>query len=166
MQRGAPAAVAGVIKAGDTLTRIDNMVLKNTQSEAVMVLLTGPPESEVELELLSANGIPTVVTLRRATRCLNTVSWARAVLPFRTRRLELVKPSEALSEAECVERDELVAGEACYLRMRGKLAAASFRTFDSIPRKGKSISPSGSRVLRCEVFRKMMNCYSQPGLPI
>ena len=59
--------------------------------------------------------------------CLNTVSWARAVLPLRIRRLELVEPSEVLSEAECVERDELVAGEACYLRIRGKLAAAGFR---------------------------------------
>jgi len=37
-----------------------------------------------------------------------------------------------------VERDELVAGEACYLRIREKLAAAGFRNFDSIPRRGKS----------------------------
>ena len=73
VQRVAPAAIAGVIRTGDTLTRVDNMILKNVQSEAVMVLLTGPPESEVELELSSANGIPTVVTLRRAALCLNSV---------------------------------------------------------------------------------------------
>ena len=45
---------------------------------------------------------------------------------------------ETLSEAECKERDELTTGEACYLRIRGKLAAAGFRTFDSIPRRGNS----------------------------
>ena len=132
-----PAADSGSIKAGDTPTGIDNVDLKATQSEAVAVFLTGPPESEVELELLSVNGIPTVVTLTREALCLNTVSWARVVLPLRIRRLELVEPSEALSEAECVERDELVA---CYLRICGKLAAADFRTFDSIPRWSKSIT--------------------------
>ena len=56
-----PAADSESIKAGDTLTRIDNVDLKVTQSEAVTVLLTGPPGSEVELELLSENGISRVV---------------------------------------------------------------------------------------------------------
>ena len=40
--RDSPAADSGVIKAGDTLTRIDNVVLKVTQSEAVAVILMGP----------------------------------------------------------------------------------------------------------------------------
>ena len=48
--RGAPAVIAGAIKTGDTLIRVDNMFLKNVQLEVVTVLLTGPPESEVELE--------------------------------------------------------------------------------------------------------------------
>ena len=62
------------------------------------------------------------------------------MLPLRIRRLELEEPSKALSETECAERDDLVAGEACYLRIRGKLTEAGFHTFDSIPRSGKSIS--------------------------
>ena len=97
------------------------MVLKATQSEAVEVLLTGPPGSELELELLSVHRISKVVSLRRVALCLNTVSWARAVLPLRIRRLELEEPSKALSENECTERDDLVAGEACYLRICGLL---------------------------------------------
>ena len=136
--RGAPAAIAEVIKTGDSLIRVDNMCLKDVQPEAVTTLLMGPSESEVELELVSAHGTTRVITLIRAALCLNSVSWARAVLPLRIRRLELAEPSEALLEAERMERDELVAGEACYLRIQGKLAAASFRTFDSIPRRGKS----------------------------
>jgi len=38
-----------------------------------------------------------------------------------------------------VERDDLVAGKACFLRIRGKFAAAGYQTFDSIPRWGRSI---------------------------
>ena len=63
--RGTPAALSGVINAGDTLTQIDNVVLKDAQSEAVVVLLTGPRGSEVELGVLSVNGISEVVRLRR-----------------------------------------------------------------------------------------------------
>ena len=140
MLQDSPAADSGVVKAGDTLTRIDNVVLKATHSEAVAVLLTGHPGSEVELELMSANWIPKVVSLRRVALCLNMESWIRAVLSLRIRRLELEEPSKALSENSCMERDDLVAGKACYLRICGKPAAAGFHTFDSIPRSGKSIS--------------------------
>ena len=138
MLRNAPAANAEVIKTGDTLIRVDNIFLKDVQTDAVTALLMGPLESGVESELVSVNGITRVITLTRAALCLNSVSWARAMLPLRIRRLELVESSEALLEAECMEQDELVAGEACFLRIRGKLAAAGFRTFDSIPRRGKS----------------------------
>ena len=39
-----------------------------------------------------------------------------------------------------MERVNLVAGEACYLKIRGKLVAAGSHTFDSILRWGKFIS--------------------------
>ena len=111
--RDAPAANAEVIKTGDTLIRVDNMLLKDIQPDAVTALLMGPPESGVELELVSANGITRVITLTREAPCLNSVSWARAVLPLRIRKLELVEPSEVLSEAECTERDENAASQKC-----------------------------------------------------
>ena len=133
-----PAAKAEVIKAGDTLVRIDNMLLKDTQTDTVAALLVGPPGTGVELELISTNGTTKVITLSREALCLNSVSWARAVLPLRIRRLDLLEPPEALSGAECIERDELGAGEACYLRIRGKLVEAGYRSFDSIPRRGAS----------------------------
>ena len=56
--RDTPAALSGAINAGDLLTRIDNVVLKGAQSEAVAVLLAGPPGSEVELELPNADETP------------------------------------------------------------------------------------------------------------
>ena len=111
--RDAPAANAEVIKTGDTLIRVDNMLLKDIQPDAITALLMGPPESGVELELVSANGITRVITLTREAPCLNSVSWARAVLPPRIRKLELVEPSEVLSEAECTERDENAASQKC-----------------------------------------------------
>jgi len=114
------------------------MLLKDIQTDTVAALLVGPPGSGVELELISANGTTKVITLTREALCLNSVSWARAVLPLRIRRLKLLEPPEALSEAECIERDELVAGEACYLRIRGQLVEAGYRSFDSIPRRGVS----------------------------
>ena len=122
--RGTPAALSGVIKAGDTLNRIDSVVLKDAQSEAVMVLIAGPLGSEVELEFPIANGTPRVIRLGRVVLCVNTVSWARALLPLRLPRLESVEFSKVLSETERVERDGLVAGEACYIKIRGKLVAA------------------------------------------
>jgi len=133
-----PAAKAEVINAGDTLVRIDSILLKDTQTDTVVALLVGPPGTGVVLELTNANGTTKVITLARKALCLNSVSWARAVLPLRIRRLELLDPPEALSEAECTERDELGAGEACYLRIRGKLVEAGYRSFDSIPRRGVS----------------------------
>ena len=36
--------------------------------------------------------------------------------------------------------DDVLAGEACYLRIRGRLTEGGFHTFDSIPRSGKFIS--------------------------
>ena len=114
------------------------MPLKGAQTETVAALLSGPPESSVELELVSSNGTTRVITLTRMALCINSVSWARAVLPLRARRLKLEESLEVLSDADCRERDELIAGEACYLRIRGKLASAGFGTFDSIPRRGKS----------------------------
>ena len=110
----------------------------DAQTETVTALLSGPPESSVELELVSSNGTTRAITLTRTALCINSESWARAVLPLRARRLKLEESLEVLSEADCMERDELTAGEACYLRIRGKLASAGFGTFDSIPRRGKS----------------------------
>ena len=79
--------------------------------EAVEVLLTGPPGSEVELKLLSEDGNSKVVQLQRVALYLAPVSWARAVLPLRIRRLELEKPSKELTEDKCTERDALTEGE-------------------------------------------------------
>ena len=72
--RDAPAAKAEVIKVGDTLVRIDNMLLKDIQTDTVAALLVGPPGSGVELELIGANGTTKVVTLTREALCLNSVS--------------------------------------------------------------------------------------------
>ena len=92
VSRDTPAALSGAINPGDILTRIDKVVLKGVQTGAVAVLLAGPPGSEVELELLNADGTPRVMRLGRVALCVNTVSWARAVLPLRLRRRELLEP--------------------------------------------------------------------------
>lgn len=63
--RDMPAADTGLIIASDIHIRIDNVDLKDTLPEAVEVLLTGPPGSEVDLKLLSENGNSKVVQLQR-----------------------------------------------------------------------------------------------------
>ena len=51
-----PAAKAEVIKAGDTLVQIDDMLLKDTQTDTVAALLAGPPGTGVEMELIELAG--------------------------------------------------------------------------------------------------------------
>ena len=81
------------------------MEVKDTLLEAVEVLLTGPPGSEVEMKLLSEDGTLKVVHLQRVALHSATVSWARAVPPLGIRRLKLEKPSKEQTEDECAERD-------------------------------------------------------------
>ena len=53
------------------------------------MLLAGPPGFEVELEFPEGDGTSRLIRLSRVAFCVNTVSWAKTVLPLGLRRLEL-----------------------------------------------------------------------------
>jgi len=121
----------------------------NLPIESIDILLSGPPDSNVRLYLISLGGeVGRDVFLNRIAWDKPLINWSRAVHPLRMRRRELEKfilPPDgqavpARSEAEKLELLQLQQGETVFLKARKTLMRGIFSTFDSIPRAHATIN--------------------------
>ena len=152
LTRGSPSATNGDIQIGEELTYVDDIEERNFPTESIEILLLGLPDSNVRLQVINLGGVGRDVFLPRVAWDKPSISWSRAVLPFRTRRRELARPNPPLngpaapvrSESEKLELLQLQQGEAVFLKLRKILMKNNFPTFDS--------NTKSPRYSRCHVL--------------
>ena len=62
---GSPSATSGDIQIGEELTHVDDIEMSNLPIESIDILLSGPPDSNVRLYLISLGGVGEDVFLNR-----------------------------------------------------------------------------------------------------
>jgi len=145
---GSPSATSGDILMGEELTHVDDIEVSNLPIESTDVLLSGPPDSKVRLQLISIGGVGRDICLNRIAWDKPSISWSRAVYLLRMRRRELEKSilppdgqvDPARSEAEKLELLQIQKGETVFLKVRKILTSGIFSTFDTIPRAHATIN--------------------------
>jgi len=133
---------------GEELTHVDDIEVSNLQTVSIDVLLSGSPDSNVRLHLISLGGVERDVFLNKIAWDKPSISWSRAVYPLRTRRRELEKSilppdgqvAPAQSDAEKLELLQLQEGETVFLKVRRILTSGIFPTCDTIHRAHASIN--------------------------
>jgi len=103
---GSSSATSGDIQIGEELTHVDDIKVNNLPTESIEILLSGPPDSDVHLYLISLGGVGRDVFLTRIAWDKPSISWSRAVLPLRMRRLELERPKLPLNGPAAPVRSE------------------------------------------------------------
>jgi len=122
---GSPSATSGDIQIREELTHVDDIKVSNLRIESTDVLLSGPPDSNVCLYLISLGGVGRDVFLNRTVWDKPSISWSRAVHPLRMRRRELEKSALPLdgqaalarSDSEKLELLQLQQGETVCLKV-------------------------------------------------
>ena len=143
-----PSATSGDIQMGEELTHVHDIEVSNLPIEAIDVLLSGPPDSQVRLHLVSLGEVGRDVFLNRITWDKPSISWSSSVYPLRMRRRELEKSilppngqvAPVRSEAEKLELLQLQEGETVFLNVRKMLTSGIFPTFDTIPKAHATIN--------------------------
>jgi hypothetical protein len=88
---GSPSATYGDIPIGEEFTYVDDIEVSNLPIDTIDILLSGPPDSNVRLYLISLGGVGRDVFLNRIAWDKLSISWTRAVHPLRMQRRELEK---------------------------------------------------------------------------
>ena len=83
---GSSSATSGNIQIGEELTHVDDIEACNLPAESMGTLLSGPPDSNVRLYLISLGGVGKDIFLNRIAWDKPSISWSMAVHPFRMRR--------------------------------------------------------------------------------
>jgi len=69
---GSPSATSGDIQTGEELTHVDDIEVSNLPIESIDILLSGPPDSNVRLYLISLGGVGRDVFLNRIIKLPGT----------------------------------------------------------------------------------------------
>jgi len=160
---------------GEELTHVDDIEVSNLQTVSIDVLLSGSPDSNVRLHLISLGGVGRDVFQNKIAWDKLSISWSRAVYPLRTRRRELEKSilppdgqvAPAQSDAEKLELLQFQEGETVFLKVRRILTSGNFPTCDTIPRAHASFTlPSSThpKLKACQQKTKLLQTYGYHGL--
>ena len=65
LTRGSPSATSGDIQISEELTYVDDIEVSNLPTDSIKILLSGPPDSNVRLHLISLREVDRDVFLTR-----------------------------------------------------------------------------------------------------
>jgi len=107
---GSPSATSGDIQIREGPTQVDDIEASKVPIESIDILLSGPPDSNLRLYLISLGGLGRDVFLNRIVWVKLSIRWSRAVHPLRLRRRELEKfilPLDSLAAPAQSESEKL-----------------------------------------------------------